>query len=55
MNIKVDSSESSFKQLDYFSIANWKKLETLSIYIRGESLNIENIENKFDFPLLQKL
>ena len=33
MNIKVDYSKSSFKQLEYFSMANWKKLETLRICI----------------------
>ena len=31
MNIKLDQSESSFKQLEYLFIANWEKLETLII------------------------
>ena len=34
MNIKLDYDESSFKQLEYFSMANWKKLETLIIHTK---------------------
>ena len=51
--MKLDYNENSFKQLEYFSMANWKKLEILSIDIQGETLDIKNIEDKFDSPLLQ--
>ena len=53
MNIKLDWSESSFKQLEYFSMVNWKKLETLAIFTQEETLDIKNIKNMFDFPLLR--
>ena len=39
MKIKLDRRECSLKQLEYFSMANWKKLETLKIY---------TFEKKFD-------
>ena len=53
MNIKLDKGESFFKQLEYFSMANWKKLEILKIYTNEEDIDIQNIENNFDFPLLR--
>ena len=34
-------------------MANWKKLEILKIYTNEEDIDISNIEDKFDFPLLQ--
>ena len=36
-------------------MAKWEKLEILTIWTKEENINIENIENEFDFPLLQKL
>ena len=36
-------------------MAKWEKLEILTIWTKEENINIENIENNFDFPLLQKL
>ena len=53
--MKLDYNENSFKQLEYFSMANWKKLEILSIDIQGETLDIKNIEDKFAFSLFQRL
>ena len=38
--MELDYSNCSFKQLEYFSMANWKKLETLIIY---------TYEKTFDF------
>ena len=55
MNNKLDWSNSSFKQLEYFSMTNWKKLEKLIIHTLEKTLDMKNIENMFDFPLLQKL
>ena len=55
MNIKVDKSKSSIKQLEYFSMANWKKIETMIIQTQEETLDIKNIEKNFNFPLLQSL
>ena len=36
-------------------MVNWKKLEILAIFTQEETLDIKNIKNMFDFPLLQKL
>ena len=55
MNIKLDINLSSFKQMEYFSMVKWKKLENLSIHTDEDTLDIQNIENKFDFPLLKEL
>ena len=53
MSIKLDESNSSFKQLEYFSMAEWEKLEILRINTQENIIEIENIEDKFDFPLLK--
>ena len=53
MNIKLDNNDNSLKQLEYFSMANWKKLETLRIYAQEKIIDISNIEDKFDFPFLR--
>ena len=55
MNIKLDISDSSFKQLEYFLMTNWKKLKSFSISSNENITHLENIQDKFDFPLLEKL
>ena len=55
MNIKLVFSNDSFKQLKYFSMENWKKLETLRVHTFKETSDIKKIKNAFDFPLLRKL
>ena len=53
MSVKLDQSDSSFKQLEYFSMANWKKLETLIVQTHEETFDIKSTKNAFDFPLLR--
>ena len=38
ISMDLDQSESSFKQLEYFSMANWKKIR-----------NIDNINQRINF------
>ena len=55
MKSKLGKNESSFKQLEYFSMANWKKLETLRIDTKEKDVDFRSMKNAFDFPLLKKL
>ena len=41
--------------MEYFSVSNWRNLKILEIYTEQKTFDIENIEDKFDFPHLQTL
>ena len=55
MNIKLDMGRDSFKQLEYFSMANWNKLEIIRFSTRELNYDISKIEDKFNFPFLKEL
>ena len=58
MLIKLDKSEASFKQFEYFFMASWKKIKILTIIntsTHGETFCSLKIQNGFEFPLLQEL
>ena len=46
MSVKLDFSKNPFKLLEYFSMANWRKLEILTIMEKKQIINPKILDSE---------